>query len=84
MELKKLTDKELCEVKKIFNDCDDFEYNENQKRILKLNDLYGFRGVFNFWVEGLTEKSVYNAIVFAKLNVTCEMAERFYNNNLVD
>jgi hypothetical protein len=84
MELKKLTDKELCEVKKIFNDCDNFEYNENQERILTLNYLYAFGGVFNFWLEGLTEKSVYNAIVFAKLNVTCEMAERFYNNNLVD
>jgi hypothetical protein len=82
MELSKLTDKELCKVREIFNDCDNFKYEENEERLLKLNDLYAFGGVFKFWLEYQTEKSVYNAIVYARLSVTCEMAERFYKNNL--
>jgi hypothetical protein len=84
MELSKLTDKELCQVKKIFDDCDRFEYEQNKERILKINELYAFGTIFVYWIETCDTKNVYSAIVYAKLGVLCAMAERFYEKHLVD
>jgi len=83
MEVSKLTNKELCQIKDILYECEKIRYSRINERISGLKELEQFGEQFVKWVENLDIDNVYQRMLFLTININGEMSERFYRLNLL-
>jgi len=77
MDFSKLNDKDLCKVLEVFESVDAMKYNDVSLRTSTLkNELKTFN-VFKDWLNDLSVDNVNMKTPFLRLNIICEMSERF-------
>ena len=82
MEVSKLTNKELCQIKDILKECEKIQYARINERISGLKALERFGERFVHWVADLNIDNVYQRMLFLSISINYEMSDRFYKLNL--